>query len=111
MHTPLPWRIEDDNSFTTTKAIVSDALDQYGQISVIGAVWPGGFSDETKEANAAFIVRAVNSHEKLVKALEACENVIGMARLQGKLSDNGLSPVSDALILARNALTTAKEGE
>ena len=41
-------------------------------------------------------------HDALVAALKKCENVIGMARLQGKLSDNALSPVNDALIARRS---------
>ena len=55
--------------------------------------------DEVKR-NIALVVAA----PELLAALEKCENVIGMAQLQGKLSNNALSPVSDALVAARNAL-------
>jgi len=47
----------------------------------------------------------------ILAALKLCENVIGMAQIQGKLSDNPLSPVSpvkDALIAARAALDKAR---
>jgi tRNA C32,U32 (ribose-2'-O)-methylase TrmJ len=59
--------------------------------------------------NAALIVRAANSFDALKSALEKCENVIGMARLQGKLSDNALSPVNNALISAHAALDAVRK--
>ena len=42
--------------------------------------------------------------DNLLTALEKCEHVIGMEQLRGKLSNNALSPVSDALVAARRAL-------
>jgi hypothetical protein len=67
-------------------------------------------SDGSKEGeqNMRFIVKAVNNHERLVAALKQCEDIIGMARLQGKLSDNAQSPVNDALIAARAAIAKAQ---
>ena len=47
-------------------------------------------------------------HE-LREALAACENIIGRARMEGKLDNSGLSPVNDALIKARAALENCKE--
>ena len=43
-------------------------------------------------------------NDRLRNALNLCEHVIGMARLQGKLDNSGLSPVNDALLAARAAL-------
>jgi hypothetical protein len=48
--------------------------------------------------------RIVRAAPRLLEALNKCEDVIGMARLQGKLSNNALSPVNDALIAAHDVL-------
>ena len=45
---------------------------------------------------------------EMKNALEKCENIVGMARLQGKLDGNALSPVNDAIIEARQALEKAR---
>lgn len=62
-HTPTPWRIEDD----TIKAGKNDThlFDIY-ECPGLGVA---------AEANAAFIVRAVNSHDTLVEALETLVEV------------------------------------
>ena len=52
------------------------------------------------EANARLIAAAPD----LLAALKMCEDVIGWARLEGKLSDNALSPVNDALVAAGAAI-------
>lgn len=67
----------------------------------------GGTTESEAVDRAYRITRAVNSHAALVEALQKCENVIGMARLQCKLDDSGLSPVNDALVAARKALEVA----
>jgi len=64
-HTPTPWRVDpkkllrvvsgDDNSVATV-GLQSDLCDQW-------------------EANAAFIVKAVNSHDALVKKLEEIHDI------------------------------------
>jgi hypothetical protein len=41
---------------------------------------------------------------EMLEALKLCENIIGMAHLQGKLDDSAASPVNDALVAARTAL-------
>jgi hypothetical protein len=61
-------------------------------------------SGEQQKANASLIAAA----PELLEALKQCENIIGMARLQGKLSDNALDPVNDALLLARSAISKAE---
>ncbi len=48
---------------------------------------------------------------ELLEALQLCEDVIGMARLKGELSDSPLSPVNDALMAARAALSKATGGQ
>lgn len=63
-----------------------------------------GIPSAEDSANASLISAAPEMYE----ALRQCENVIGMARLQGKLSDSGLSPVNNALLAARAALKKAE---
>lgn len=58
-HSPLPWRGERING----AILLKDAEDHS-----IAEVW-SSFIDSIDDANAAFIVKAVNNHEKLVAAL------------------------------------------
>lgn len=48
--------------------------------------------------------RLILAAPELLAALHKCEDVIGNATLQGKLSDNAFSPAMEALIAARAAL-------
>jgi hypothetical protein len=72
-HTPTPWRVEDGTD------LIWGACDQDDH-STYGMGYPicegklGYWGDRRadrgeRDANAAFIVKAVNSHEALVKAL------------------------------------------
>ena len=66
-HTPTPWR--------TTKAqpnvICNEGGDKWIARALIGDKSPRHIKDaEVAEANAEFIVKAVNSHATLVAALE-----------------------------------------
>jgi len=54
--------------------------------------------------NAEELVKHHNLFAELVAALNKCEDVIGMARLHGKLSDNALIAVNDALIAVHGVL-------
>jgi hypothetical protein len=65
-----------------------------------------GWQEEHADNQAVVdrIIHAVNCYEDCLAALKQCEHIIGMARLQGKLSDNALSPVNDALLAARAAI-------
>ena len=65
-HTPTPWQLaENDNTI-----VISQQLDSDGNAYAIADVLVGNGhkSDGTKEANAAFIVKACNAHEALVDA-------------------------------------------
>lgn len=61
-HTPTPWQSNHD-----------DILASDDPCDVVAVVVERDDFDETL-ANAEFIVRAVNSHDKLVKALEECKH-------------------------------------
>lgn len=97
--TPTPWRC------------AADGLGSYGIIANQGpvVVQPAkAFS----EADAAFIVRAVNSHDGLVKALEM---FVERVERHGNWDDGcfyygatSASELQDPLSLARAALAKAK---
>jgi hypothetical protein len=82
--TPGPWMVED---YGLNKRIIGGN----GNLAV---------ADVAMSADAALIAAAPD----LLSALIKCEDIIGMAQLQGKLSDNACSPVNDALVAARKAL-------
>jgi len=63
-HSPTPWRLSTQDvcvAFDRTDEIV---FDTYG----------GEHPKEVEQANAAFIIRAVNSHDQLVALLKAADN-------------------------------------
>lgn len=65
-HTPTPW--------TQEKARYWKLLSEGKHFMSVS--FPSGVSDElTNSANAAYIVRAVNSHEELLEALKQLANV------------------------------------
>ena len=63
--TPTPWNISPVRTTEDTAMIVSGE----------------GFepiADVTEDGNAAFIVKAVNNHDALVKTLDECRNALAM---------------------------------
>jgi len=66
-HTPTPWEVATGHP--SRGLFVLGPPDEHGYAPQICEV----DKTEDMEANAAFIVRAVNSHEALVAALEAVE--------------------------------------
>lgn len=72
-HTPTPWAVEDPFG-PEQYSIVQDGLAAYDWQFIahvpVGNLVDGEFPRMQAEANAAFIVRAVNSHDALVSALE-----------------------------------------
>ena len=67
LHSPLPWlyrgfRIRDNEGFDVAYMTLHPEI----------------FSDAESAADAAFIVKAVNNHEKLVEAITALRNSIYM---------------------------------
>lgn len=86
-HTPTPWK-EGKSSAPMTECII---LSESGY--VIGEVYNCQDNPENT-ANAAFIVRACNSHDALVEALAQC-----IDNLQGSGYD--LSPYREVLAQAK----------
>jgi hypothetical protein len=62
-HTPTPWRLGPFHKKDGSVAI-------HAKGESVFHMAPFASSEERAEANAAFIVKAVNAHEGLVKALE-----------------------------------------
>jgi hypothetical protein len=63
-HTPTPWNCGDQYLYADGRTLpVASGQQDW-------ATNPGGPNYKTACANAAFIVKAVNNHEALVKALE-----------------------------------------
>lgn len=102
-HTPTPWKLRDGQAITVTQR-------EFGLDCKIMAQGPnttlanGDFhiaSDVTKE-NAAFIIRACNSHDALASALKTANHVLGIL-LQ---SDSGT--YAEAQEQIKSALALAK---
>lgn len=92
-HTPTPWKMEQwgENHF----AVVSDNDGQnHAVMQDIYCYAP------EKAANAAFIVRACNAHEALVRELQA---------MYDHMIDRGEDEESDGMIAAATALALAGE--
>ena len=64
-HTPTPWGVELDTCITLGED--NDSWDEQGNPWHAEAYGQGA---ETDQANAEFIVRAVNAYDELVAALE-----------------------------------------
>ena len=95
-HTRGPWNVGDDSPNEYEGPTIENAD------NVIAVILIDDINDSSPEerANARLIAAAPD----LLAALKMCEDVIGRARLEGKLSDNALSPVNDALVAARAAI-------
>lgn len=69
-HTPLPWKAERGSHQTRDPQFWQCPV-VHGGLRVANVA---GTSKEEAEANAAFIVRAVNNHQRLINQLKACRN-------------------------------------
>ena len=91
-HTPTPWNVVTHNGVS----LIDGDADRIG----VNVEAP---------ANAAFIVRACNSHDALVKALEALHIEMDAFRQNAEVSDNTKRHWAKACDEARAALALAKE--
>ena len=81
-HSPLPWTVEPPQ--------VPSGLTHIYAIDPHAAGDPGDYvtvADYVNPDDAAFIVRAVNSHAELVQALEQCSFALGKLVPSGDFSD------------------------
>ena len=83
-HTPTPWEVDVDFDYDlcfTEDGEPMSGWQIYGPKSwPVAAAWVEGIVDRlTGRANAEFIVKAVNSHDRLVEALENALNGIDAA--------------------------------
>ena len=76
-HTPTPWQYDQANS-DKSFWIVTDKKTWLPRIAHVP-----NYEGMPNEANAAFIVKAVNNHEKLVEALRLVRGIIVEASAVG----------------------------
>jgi hypothetical protein len=76
-HTPTPWETADAYGPIEGGQSIKAVCDNYLICSTTGY-----YGRDGAIANAAFIVRAVNSHEQLVAALKRC-----LARIKAECAD------------------------
>ena len=79
-HTPTPWYIEG----TGDDVLINDLPETDSHRSSIALVYSDGIDSELP--NAEFIVKAVNSHDDLLKACKMALNLIGQS---GKIDFDG----------------------
>ena len=87
-HTPTPWVIGPNNL---------DIRDGKHEDNIVSLKYQDHVSCEQQEANAAFIVRACNSHDALV---EACKEMLGALMI---MEAPGLDKYKQALAQAEGS--------
>jgi hypothetical protein len=125
-HTPTPWAVAWDGSIVpgshVNRALGFSIDDNMGRNHYAQEIVPvlddDRFGRGTARANAAFIVKACNSHGELVAALEDCAELIELERgtkgcsgpgdHKDRHADAEWSGSSEALSKARAALTKAE---
>lgn len=92
-HTPTPWSLLPARTLINIKGPSSE---QIGQIPT------------SDEANAAFIVKAVNCHEEL---LEACKEALSALNIINKLTEGPMAMPTPQMQRLQEVIATAeKEG-
>lgn len=86
-HTPTPWRLFDENGVL---AIKSSERQSHNEV-IFWTGFDGSHYPKANRANAALIVRAVNSHAELVKALEEIERGTVAVLLDAELNEQPVS--------------------
>jgi hypothetical protein len=100
-HTPTPWLAEGK----TVYALNENGTNRFSALVQAGFEFDGRrykmpASPEEIEANAAFIVRACNSHDALVKVAKNLRDYLGEGRKLGDDTEWFADKVSAALKLA-----------
>lgn len=82
-HTPTPWHVYEGGSNPAHDSVWREGRTvaaMAGDSAQIAVAYCDYFTDGLARANAALIVRAVNSHDDLVKALDDALGLIGSLR-------------------------------
>lgn len=104
-HTPVPWRAGTEFTF-----VIAGRDDD--PIPIADTDYDIASPDyETAKANAAFIVRAVNSHAALVSALRDAEFLLRKVSINWKEAGSMVDSFKRSAEDARAALSAATEGE
>ena len=97
-HTPTPWRLARRSEYDLLTVIeteddyIADCTEQVG--------------DDRDEANAAFIVLAVNAHDELVAALQKIIDM-NVQYAKDRYGDAGKAEDMACVVVARSALSKA----
>ena len=85
-HTPLPWLLMPNGLSISGNDPEGIRYQELARMVNGNSVHPHlSVTDETQRANAALIVRAVNSHEEL---LGACKTLLAIVHQQGPVVDS-----------------------
>lgn len=110
MHTPTPWAAEEGTIHHIGHTVITAAHAGMTSNTPLAKVSHLG-DEESARADAAFIVRAVNSHDQLVEALEKIMGIAGCCVSQRIPSDDKIiaDHIEEIYDNARAALSAAKE--
>jgi len=89
--TPTPWSVDDSRPMIYVMGTDGETIASFDRRSV-------------EEANAAFIVRAVNAHEKLLIALQHLKMLVGGLKQEIKIPKDGA-----AIIVASDVIQRCEE--
>lgn len=102
-HTPTPWKIHEHDGESFLNGVGKSYWQIDGPQHAICNNRDCAGSSAEQKANAAFIVKAVNSYEKLVAALQNIMNGISTGAIKSDYDET----MEQAVIQAHNALTLA----
>ena len=99
-HTPLPWRVEQETDLIWGACNTDDFSTRGMGYSIVegkSGSWNKGKPDmDEREANAAFIVKAVNAHDALIEALRPFAWYFDLNDCEGRRDDDALEvPMRD----------------
>lgn len=103
-HTPTPWMVSDSDASNYGAEIITSSKTKAKRV----ACRLGG---PDRDGNAAFIVRACNSHDALVKALKRCMVDLDAAKLLAQHTIGEPHGLNQTLEIARTALALANGAE
>lgn len=106
-HTPTPWCIsygQDQKTGEVAEYVSAEGRNMHG--IKLATPWVEDAWDEDPEAkaNARFIVKAVNSHDELVAALEGLVTPDNSLPLTANAYDNAIDNARQALATARGTV-------